>query len=581
MAIKATRPGGDPFHGRSEEQQAATKARLNSALGATPRQEPSRVVEGGTATSDFTDSGESIRGRATPGGALVKGTEPKKRGSAPSRPNSVDEDSWSAMSSQRQNKVGNHSPGQAPQRTVNAAARQRSEWEASDVGQARTRDMSALTADRPAHERRTPGQAGFERNYDRKTVGPRHYDEQLPGLSDPNAAPRPPRWHELSAEQQANTTAALAEHGTSIEQISKDIGAQYDQGVARAEQRDGFGADAHAEHFYSTGDPRKKIDSSAAALGIPSTIHAHMNAITSPNTKFEGERGQTMADPEGGKKRVANPRAGETYYPNDEAAVHAVKHVQNTGSAAGITNELSTTDPAATGKSTARPANVDKAARSFEQYEAGVPVGEWETSKRKKDKPDQRAGGPFDSGPKTGPYSNSWNDTHPQFFVADVHSGGGGAFPHLSAEKPIIPGKFDSNDKPVREKSQRELALEKVPFAHTAIDEANRQAMFARNLPSVRSTQEIQWGEEQNQRKETGSIKGGVSMPPKRERSNESGRQPTDTPLPGMGGEEPTAVVAPAPAPRKGPIGDTHTGPEHPKVQEQLNKANQSRAQRR
>lgn len=373
--------------------------------------------------------------------------------------------------------------------------------------------MSDLTSDRLAHNQRTPGQAGFERNYDRTTVGPNHYDTQLPGMADPNAAPRPPKWEELTSEQQAHTHRALAEHGTSIDQISRDLGAQYDQGVHRAETRDGFGADAHAEHFYSTGEPRKRIDQSARELGIPSTIHAHMNAITSPNTKFESERGQTMADPDNPKKRVPNPNAGETYYPNDEAAIHAVRHVQNTGSAAGITNDLSTTDPTATGKTTSRPANVDKAARSFEQYQAGVPVGEWETGKD--------GGGPFDSGPKTGPYSNSWSDSHPQFFVSDVHSGGGGAFPHLSSDKPIIPGKLDSSDKPVREKSQRELALEKIPFAHSAIDHAARNAMSERNLPSLRSFQEIQWGEEQNQRKEVpGANLGKVSQPPMRDNPN-------------------------------------------------------------
>ena len=465
----------------SDEETAAWSARMEARRNRPVTFQPgSTVVPGGTATSDFTTSGESIRGLHTPGGELVKGNSPAAPGSKP-------------------NKHGVHRVGQQPQSVVDEASRKRTEWERStepdviiseagkpvhrrSAGIERTKDMSDLTAHRPAHERRTPAQHAFERNYDRKRIGPTMYDEQLPGMADPNAAPRPPRWHELSKEQQDHTTRALEEHGTSIGQIASDLGAQYDQGVYRAEKANGFGADAHAEHFYSSGEPRKKIDASAEELGIPKTIHAHMNAITSPNAKFQAQRGK------------GHPQAGETYYPNDEAAVHAVKHIQQGGAAATITNELESTDPSKTGKSTARPANIKKAALSFEQYEAGVPVAEWKTGKG--------GGGPFDKGPKTGPYSNSWNDTHPQFFVSDVHSGGGGAFPHLSSDKPALTHpdgsiQLDEDGKPKRDKSEREHALEKIPFAHSAIDEASRQAAGKRNLSSLRGFQEIQWGEEQ------------------------------------------------------------------------------------
>ena len=68
----------------------------------------------------------------------------------------------------------------------------------------------------------------------------------------------------------------------------------------------------------------------------------------------------------------------------------------------------------------------------------------------------------FEGSPKTGPYANSWSDTHPQYTVADVHTGGGGAFPHLGTEKqarkdesgkPIL----DSSGQPRRRASERSL----------------------------------------------------------------------------------------------------------------------------
>jgi hypothetical protein len=323
----------------------------------------------------------------------------------------------------------------------------------------------------------TPGQYHFQRNYDRTLTGPRVYDEQLPGLSDPDAAPRPPRWDELTSNQQATATRGLSEFGTNVDQIASDLGAQYDQGVKRAGD---VGQEyAHAESFYSdrsTG-PRQRVEQSAAELGIPHTVHAQMNAMTSPNTKFQATRGST----------------GEVYYPNDEAAKHAVAYVQQRGSSEGLTNEFDQTGMGEPGtRAQGYTNNIVKAAKSFEQHEQGLSPAEWVTG--------SKGSGPFDNSPKTGPYANSWSDSHPQFFVSDVHSGGGGAFPHLGSEKPAIPGQFHDDGKPKRDKSEREKALEKIPFAHSAIDEAARRSMAQRNVGSVRDFQAAQWGEEQLQR---------------------------------------------------------------------------------
>lgn len=358
--------------------------------------------------------------------------------------------------------------------TIRKAAAGRKKWEASETGQARTTGIT------PETHGMTAGQYHFERNYNNPTIGPRHYDEQLPGMADPDAAPRPPRWHELSEAQQGAATAGARAHGTSLDKMTSDMGAQLDQAVTRAAT---FGhARGHAEDFYSTGRPREVIDQSAKDLGIPKTIHAQMNAMTSPNTKFSAHRGGT----------------GEVYYPNDEAAQHAVRHVQQTGSDKLVTNNLEHTGTGR-GKAQGYTTNVRKAASSFHQHQQGVRPGDWITSK-------DGTAGPFDSSPKTGPYANSWNDSHPQFTVSDVHTGGGGFLPHLSSSKPISKDKagkvkYDDSGRPERDKSAREQAVASIPHFHTMADHAMRGAMGQRNMPSVRDAQALQWGEEQIQRK--------------------------------------------------------------------------------
>jgi hypothetical protein len=109
--------------------------------------------------------------------------------------------------------------------------------------------------------------------------------------------------------------------------------------------------------------------------------------------------------------------------------------------------------------------------------------------------------------PKTGPYHNSWLPGTPDFFVSDVHSGGGGMLPHLSTDKPVlrystgIP-KLDKHGKKRYDKSEREKVIESVPNFHAMADYAARQAMGARGLNRVRQAQGSQWGEEQIQRTE-------------------------------------------------------------------------------
>jgi hypothetical protein len=320
------------------------------------------------------------------------------------------------------------------------------------------------------------GQVYHEMRWGDTGVGPRHYDEQLPGMADPNAAARPPRWHELSAGQQAHVHRALAMRGTSVDQMASDFGAQMDQGYMRAHS---LGAkQPYAKQFYNRGsEERDTLDNSARDLGIPQPIHATMNAITSPNVKFKTAKG----------------------YPNDEAAVASVKWAQEGRDTDSITSanwRASAPERAGQGL-TARPANLRKAVHVMKQVQQGTPLSE--------------ATGPTglpvfgEQSPKTGPYANSWSDTHPQHFVADVHSGGGGMVPHLGSDKPAMVNKAgetrtDANGRPVRDKSEREKAIERVPYFHTVADEAARRAMVPRGVGSVREAQATQWGEEQIQR---------------------------------------------------------------------------------
>ena len=374
---------------------------------------------------------------------------------------------------------------EAESAAMSDATAARKSWERSEVGRARTRDMTQLVGGG------TVGQiydAARRAGHDpQSSVGPTHYDVQLPGMADPHAAPRPPKWEELPPEQRAHTERSLAMRGTSIRQMTSDFGAQHDQAVHRAWTHGQ--SVPYATDFYSTGEPRQVVERSARELGIPPLIHAHMNAMTSPNTKF------------------SQLSHGQVVYPNDRAARHVVKYVQQGGEPAELTNELRLTGEAPAG-STERAqgyvTNMRKAASSFKQFTEGVQPADWVTGKH--------GGGPFDSSPKTGPYSNSWNDTHPQFTVSDVHTGGGGFLPHLSSDKPML--FHESGERQTRmgmrygeehvevkrDKSEREKAIEQIPNFHSAADYAARQAMTQRGLRSTREAQAAQWGEEQLQR---------------------------------------------------------------------------------
>ncbi len=391
---------------------------------------------------------------------------------------------------------------------VQEARGARQAWEATAEGQARTMNI--------AHKMKethgiTASAGQIYDDYKRSGIiqpqtGVRHYDVQLPGMADPHAAPRPPKWEELPEAARAHTLRRLGTEGMSIDQMTSDFGAQVDQGVMRSLAR---GADKpYASTFYNKGSAqRNRLEASAAQEGLPVAVHAQMNAFTSPNTKFEQRDSQTR----------------EMTYPNDEAAVHSIRLSRMGVDPAAIRSHGELREMRQTGvrpESDPRrvqgyPINMEKAMQATHQFDQGIEPADWKTGKDagpmgentrpgKNDVPEALGGSPWRNSPKTGPYANSWSDTHPQFLVSDVHTGGGGFIPHAGSSKALKGGEYDSGLQK-REKSGREDLIASIPFFHSAADYAARQAMGQRGLSSVRETQATQWGEEQIQRSEGGA----------------------------------------------------------------------------
>jgi hypothetical protein len=368
--------------------------------------------------------------------------------------------------------------------TMGHQGRRRREWEASPEGQARLTDASTHFGTRAA-----PAQVYEVRGWGETFKGARHFEQQLPGLENPDALPTPPRWEDLPDEEKARTERGLKLHaGADIDFMTRSFGAQLDQAYLRAERNTPLRTAAipHTRDFYTeTHDlrgeklPRAVMHDSAADVGLPFGQYTAISAITSPQTKFH-TRGRT----------------GDRY-PNDETARSTVEQARS-----GVPVAEGTTGPRRDmpgGKNEGYPANARKAIDAVQQMDAGVNVPELKS----RWKEDRKAGAvvPREEptpmfGPKTGPYHNSWLLDTPDYFVSDVHSGGGALLPHLSSHK----GGGDSKGK-----SEREIAIERTPNFHSAADYAVRQAIESRGLTSIRQAQASQWGEEQIQRKEANS----------------------------------------------------------------------------
>lgn len=394
------------------------------------------------------------------------------------------------------------------------ARKRREAWEASPEGAERLQDASAALGTKA-----TLAQVYQTRGWGESPKGARHFEQQLPGMENPDAVPQHPRWEDLDPKEQARTKHALewrAGFGRKdsgedpLDTMTRTFGAQLDQSYLRAERNAPAPTTAavpYSRDFYveNTGPdgapgPRGVMGNSARDVDLPFGQYAAVSAITSPNAKFQ---------------------AGDRY-PNDETARNAVRDTRL--GADPLTAEMGRRVDDPSKQNEGRPAGYRKAIDAVQQFDEGIPVSKAQRritenrSAAEKGLPPARALTEEErrplldpkSSPKVGPYHNSWLLDTPDYFVSDVHSGGGGFLPHLGYEKPakLNPDGSEKRDKKgnvIRDKSEREKVIEKVPNFHVAADYAARKALEARGLTSIRQAQASQWGEEQILRKEGNS----------------------------------------------------------------------------
>jgi hypothetical protein len=305
-------------------------------------------------------------------------------------------------------------------------------------------------------------------------VGPTMHDRQLPGMEDPHALPRPKQWEEhTEAERQDIAKRVKAKSGATPESMARSFGSQLDQGYIRAHQAGH--AEPYGQTFYSHGTPAQLLRTSSRRHNVPMGLVAAVNADTSPNMKFE-----------------YTYKSGKTTYPNAEQADHAIAQVR-AGKAPSRITKKGLSGHALSGFDV----NFKKAVnRAHQVIRRGKSVSETYMG----------TGSGSGFGPKTAAYHNAWLTGTPQFFVSDVHSGGGGMVPHLSSDKPLMLDEKGevrrrSSGKEARDKSEREKAIETTGF-HAMADYAARQAMTKRGLGRIPQAQATQWGEEMIRRHE-------------------------------------------------------------------------------
>lgn len=366
------------------------------------------------------------------------------------------------------------------------SVKQRKDWEASPQGQDRMKDVvdyateqhNKLARERPELGLKeqdrlnlTPRQAyehyGFGEHH--QPGKPTMYDEQLPGMEDPQARARPKRWEEHTPEEQAKTLEEVKRWGgVGPEEMEKSFGAQLDQGYLRARSH---GAEhPYAQDFYTHGEPAKQLQKTSERHGVSMGLTAAVNADTSPQMLFT----------------TKSKKTGEVRYPNAERADHIIRHIV----AGKHPDEYSIDDPEHPLTGQARTGIMGNTTKALER--AHKVIHEGQTIRES----DAGTTGGSGFGPKTGAYHNAWLGGSPQFFVSDIHSGGGGMVPHQSAEKP---GGVKSQREVTIEKASHQSGVPRASF-HALADYAARQAMQKRGLTHVEQGQATQWGEEEIQR---------------------------------------------------------------------------------
>jgi hypothetical protein len=315
---------------------------------------------------------------------------------------------------------------------------------------------------------------------------------ELPGMENPagNNLPTPRRWEEFAPHEQKAVLSAAAKFGVTPHSAHKALAAQIDQ----ANVREG----GHHDSFYSTEGqsesganlPRSQIMASAKNNDIPFGAQAAATSLTSPNTKF-------VTQPKTGA------RAGQTVYPNDEAANYSVNWAKQ-----GKTGEQYINDPKfkvpdedkvlnpRTGKkekakgetrkypAPGYPANVGKAIDFTRNILRGGTVEQaWGNDATE-------LGRSKFGNPKVAPFHNSIVDPHGsnQFWVSDTHSGPAAFAPHLGGVKKL---------------EDQYMSIDGIHAFH---DHIARQVMKSRGLQSLSGTQSQHWSEEKNRQKHTSDV---------------------------------------------------------------------------
>lgn len=352
--------------------------------------------------------------------------------------------------------------------------RRRTTWEAANPERLATVGTSPTGSNVPAATYREKG-----RKLPVKDTGRGLYDRQLPGMAEQlGQFPTPTRWEDLSPEQQAKTHAGLKRYGTSLDTMKSDFGSHVDQAFARAEK--GGAEHPYGADFYEAeGAPRQRIKE--AGIGVPPSHFSAAVAITSPQARFTSREGLP-----------------DEYHPNINNAIAAVRHAQAGTPLEDVKTPGLEVPQRERGQGFHK--NIRKAVGGLRQGAEGVPAPEWRNPPSKTNPKGTPMFGK-ETAPKIGPFANAFDDLAEQFFVSDVHSGGGGMLPHLSSDKPLT-GELTKTGKEVRSDSEREQAINAIPHFHAAADFAARGAAYERGLPSLRATQATQWSEERLQRHE-------------------------------------------------------------------------------
>lgn len=372
------------------------------------------------------------------------------------------------------------------------------------------------------------------------TVGPKVADINTPHEMDPHIIPQR-RWEDMHPHEQEKTLRMAAKHGVTMESAKADYTAQLMQSHDRAHSENA--ADPYSSRFYAgKSAPRDALTRSANQNaqhpnwpgGVdPHGVQAVANAITSPRNKF------------------SVTRRGETMFPNDEHANHAIQHVLNMGpnstAREAYDSVSNSTGPSGGGLH----GNIKRAAYAAHQMiYGGASTRELINPQTKAQSAAGKEGNPVFGGKtqqKTTAYAGGW--LHPNspdaFLTTDVHTGHGFAA-HLGTEK--IKGVTKAG-KAKTGGSEVENYISKTPNVHQFHDHIARQVHAELGLsPSVNNAQYLhrgqaaQWGEERIARPDLTDSTHATAYPPEGSDRPKvlAGGQFKGVPIKGVGDPDPT-----------------------------------------